>query len=131
MTRSKGTVIHSAAMGAPARASCQASSSSSGPEPAMTVGAEGTIEAFLSSVCAAPAPITPGSVPPGIGTGRSMAPVAMMTRRARTTRASPPPTSPTSTPSPGAAASACQTPVSGRNSAPLASKRCTTERPRR
>ena len=34
-------------------------------------------------ICAAPAPITPGRVQPGIGTGRSIAPVAMIKWRAR------------------------------------------------
>ena len=61
---------------------CAASSHSSGPVPASTMRPSGTRPEALSSVCAAPAVITPGSVQPGIGNGRSSAPVARMTRRA-------------------------------------------------
>ena len=40
----------------------------------------------LSSPCAAPTVITPGKVQPGIGIGRSSAPVQTITRRARVSR---------------------------------------------
>ena len=45
---------------------------------------EGTTPEDLSSTSAAAAPITPGSVHPGIGTGRSCAPVAINKRDAET-----------------------------------------------
>ena len=44
----------------------------------------GTMPRAFSSACAAPAVITPGSVQPGIGNGRSSAPVARITARALT-----------------------------------------------
>ena len=62
----------------------------------------------LSSTCAAPAVITPGSVHPGMGNGRSSAPVARMTARAATERTS------------RAAGGPCDTPISQRPS----SRRC-------
>ena len=61
-----------------------ASSHSSGPAPASTMRPAGTIPEVFSSTCAAPTVITPGSVQPGIGNGRSCAPVARMTASATT-----------------------------------------------
>ena len=73
----------------PARRICAASSHSNGPVPAITVRPLGSRPCALSAVCAAPAVMTPGSVQPGIGNGRSCEPVAMMTRRASIMRALP------------------------------------------
>ncbi len=55
-----------------------ASRRSRGPLPARTTRPAGLSPASLARLFAAPAPITPGSVQPGMGTGRSMAPVAAM-----------------------------------------------------
>src|SRR2546428_250519 len=65
----------------------------SGPCPASTVRPSGTRSAFFNSICAAPAVITPGSVQPAIGTGRSIAPVATRMRCAVTVSLAPPATS--------------------------------------
>ena len=80
----------------PARSSCAASSHSSGPVPASTRRPSGTRPLDFSSVCTAPAVITPGNVQPGIGNGRSSAPVARMTRRASSRRETPPAETPSS-----------------------------------
>ena len=69
-------------MAPPALRICAANSQSSGPLPGEHRRPSGTRPEDFSSVCAAPAVITPGSVQPGIGNGRSSAPVARMTRRA-------------------------------------------------
>ena len=55
----------------------------------MTVRPSGSRPCAFSTVCAAPAVITPGRVQPGIGNGRSCEPVAMMTRLASIRRALP------------------------------------------
>ena len=85
----RGVVSRTASRRPPARRICAASSHSSGPVPAITVRPAGSRPCALSTVCAAPAVMTPGSVQPGIGNGRSCEPVAMMTRRASIMRAAP------------------------------------------
>ncbi|MGY3652320.1 hypothetical protein ACVWW2_007611 [Bradyrhizobium sp. LM4.3] len=74
----------------PSRKICAASSQSRGPCPAITVRPSGTNADDFNIVCAAPAVITPGSVQPGIGNGRSSAPVARITRFALTKAEAPP-----------------------------------------
>ena len=49
----------------------------------------GTTAADFSRVCTAPALMTPGSVQPGMGTARSIAPVATRILRASTEREAP------------------------------------------
>jgi len=66
-----GTVPTTAAGFTPARSSCTASSSTSGPDPTSTTGEPGTIAAVFSITWAAPQVSTPGRVQPGTGTGRS------------------------------------------------------------
>ena len=63
---------------------CAANSQSSGPQPGehrAPLRARG--RRTSAAICAAPAVITPGSVQPGIGNGRSSAPVARMMRARR------------------------------------------------
>jgi hypothetical protein len=71
----------------PAFSNCAANSHNSGPLPASTVSADGASPDDFSNDCAAPTPITPGSVQPGIGHGRSCAPAAISTARADFERA--------------------------------------------
>ncbi len=93
-------VVSSKASGlTPSRAYCAASSSRSGPVPASTTGPSGTSAFAFSRVCAAPAVITPGSVQPAMGKGRSSAPVAMRIVRAVTSSARPSPERATAKPS--------------------------------
>ena len=61
-----------------------ASSNSNGPCPARTTRPAGWIAACFKATCKAPTVVTPGSVQPGIGIGRSIAPLAISTARART-----------------------------------------------
>ena len=91
----RGVVSRMASIFPPARRVCAASSQSSGPPPAITVQPCVTRPCALSAVCAPPAVITPGSVQPGIGNGRSCEPVATMTRFAAIMRALPPTETPT------------------------------------
>lgn len=72
---------------------CLASSKSRGPLPNRTKSPAGTKPTVFSSNCAAPAYITPGSMAPGSGMGRSIAPVAINSRLGAMERV--PPTSPT------------------------------------
>jgi hypothetical protein len=97
---------------------------SSGPDPASTQRPSGTAPVDFSSVCAAPHVITPGSVQPGIGTGRSIAPVAISIRFAARRDAPPLPRVYTLH-----SPSICHTVVSGRYSALLARNRLTRVRP--
>ena len=81
MRRDHQPVSSHAAMGTPASSRCPASRSSRGPLPARTTGAFLSAESVppeRSRMSAPPAPMTPGSVQPGKGTGRSMPPGAMM-----------------------------------------------------
>ncbi len=100
-------------MARPARRYCAATRYSSGPQPANTAPSTATALDFSSS-WAAPAVITPGSVQPATGIGRSRAPVARMTRSAAISRI----------PSPSETASRkprsmCQTPAPGTYSTAL------------
>ena len=70
------------AIGTPRRKRWQPSRGSRGPLPASTTGPDGTTP-DRSRMSAPPAPMTPGSVQPRKGTGRSIAPVAAMMHRAR------------------------------------------------
>src|SRR5207249_1421808 len=70
----------------PASRYCAATSQSNGPAPASTTRPSPTTPEVLSRTCAAPADMTPGSVHPGIGNGRSSAPLAMITARVITDR---------------------------------------------
>jgi hypothetical protein len=85
----RGVVSRIAAIGTPALRYCQAISQSSGPQPAITTRPSGTRPDAFSAVCAPPQLITPGSVQPGIGKGRSSAPVASITSRATMMRERP------------------------------------------
>ncbi len=51
---------------------CHANNNSGGPQPASTASCDGASPDDLSSVCAAPMPITPGSVQPRTVHGRSL-----------------------------------------------------------
>src|SRR5260221_501168 len=81
---------------------------------------------MVGSDLAAPTVITPGSVQPGIGTGRSSAPVASNMRRAETVSLWPSPVS-DRVPS----GSMCQTTVAGRYRTVLPRKSAASFRPAR
>ena len=66
----------------PAASTLDATSSSSGPQPARTMRRPGSMPCDLIRMVAAARPITPGSVQPGNGTTRSCAPVAAISRGA-------------------------------------------------
>ena len=71
-----GVVSKIAARDTPFFINKDASRRSNGPLPASTTRPEGFSPASFVRLLAAPAPITPERVQPGMGTGRSMAPVA-------------------------------------------------------
>ena len=70
--------------------SSQASWRLSGPLPAISTRSPGQTRCARTNVCSAPVVITPGSVQPGRGTGRSCAPGASTSRRGRNVTARPP-----------------------------------------
>ena len=116
-SRPRGIVSSTRSMATPALHSCHATCHSSGPAPASTTRPDGTSAADLSSACTAPAVITPGSVHPGNGTGRSIAPEATITARAGNTPPMRAPGRPPDTPSanpPSARRSPAHTVVAGR-----------------
>ena len=95
----RGVVSSRQSIRPPTRASCAATRNNSGPVPASTTRPSGTRPEVFSSSCAAPAVMTPGNVQPGIGKGRSSAPVARITCFACTSRATPSRETPISKPS--------------------------------
>ena len=72
---------------APAPRSCCAARYSSGPHPASTMRPSGGVADRWSWPSTAPADVTPGNVRPGICRGRSTAPTASITLRARSSQA--------------------------------------------
>jgi len=78
-----------AATFAPPSSSSHATCSSSGPLPASTTRCPGETRCERTSPCTAPTVITPGKVQPAIGTGRSCAPGARISRRGRNNTAAP------------------------------------------
>ena len=84
-----GAASAMAATSTPPLSSSNATCRLSGPLPAISTRWPAATPYERASVCMAPVVITPGSVQPGIGSGRSMAPVATIRWRARTMAATP------------------------------------------